>query len=61
MPLSRRTLLRGGMVSALALSGGLPLRASADSARVAPARGGLYTPNAAALARRRSCGCPRAA
>ena len=51
MPISRRNLLRGGALSAAALyAGPASLRASAASAAVAPARGGLYTPNAAPLA-----------
>ncbi|HEX4791922.1 MAG TPA: beta-L-arabinofuranosidase domain-containing protein, partial [Actinospica sp.] len=50
MPISRRTLLRSGALTAAALSAGPVLRASAASARVAPARGGLYAPNAAPLA-----------
>ena len=50
MPLSRRDFLRGGVLTAAGLYV-LPtaLRASAASARVAPAAGGLYTPNAAPL------------
>jgi hypothetical protein len=50
MPISRRNLLRSGALTAAALSAGPVLRASAASARVAPARGGLYAPNAAPLA-----------
>ena len=50
MPISRRTLLRGGVLTAAALTASPVLRASAASARVAPARGGLYAPNAAPLA-----------
>jgi Beta-L-arabinofuranosidase, GH127/Ricin-type beta-trefoil lectin domain-like len=53
VPISRRGLLRGTALSAAALYGyarpGPALAASRGSA-VAPARGGLYTPNAAPLA-----------
>ncbi|MBR7828781.1 glycoside hydrolase family 127 protein [Actinospica sp. MGRD01-02] len=50
MAFSRRSLLRGGALTAAALFAGPVPRASAASARVAPAPGGLYSPNAAPLA-----------
>ena len=52
VPLSRRALLRTGALTAAAMttSPALTSQASAASARIAPAGGGLYTPNAAPLA-----------
>ena len=56
MPISRRALLRGSALTAAALYAGpaalrvTPAAATAKGAIVAPAAGGLYTPNAAPLA-----------
>ncbi|ACU73227.1 protein of unknown function DUF1680 [Catenulispora acidiphila DSM 44928] len=52
LPLSRRAVLRTGALAAAALTTGpyLASSASAATARLAPAGGGLYSPNAAPLA-----------
>jgi hypothetical protein len=49
MPISRRALLRATALSAAALGAADLLRPAAAGASVAPAPGGLYTPNAAPL------------